>query len=134
MTTVQLGNYCLSTGLVKLCLFKPDTGSSDLWIISETCVTDLCTNSAATRYPQAEFVSSGVNVTMQYGDSTSGTFASGPIGKDQTTLAGLSVSDQQFVAIDNTTNPTVSFGIAGIFGLGFPSERFADTFPDTFPS
>lgn len=71
---------------------------------------------------------------MQYGDSTSGTFASGPVGKDQATLAGLSVSDQQFVAIDNTTNPTVSFGDAGIFGLGFPSERSAESCLGIFPS
>ena len=73
-------------------------------------------------------------MTMQYGDSTSGTFASGHVGKDQVTLAGLSVSDQQFVAIDNTTNPTVSFGDAGIFGLGFPSERSTNSFLDSFSS
>ena len=71
-------------------------------------------------------------MTMQYGDSTSETFASGPVGKDRATLAGLSVSDQKFAAIDNTTNPIVSFGNAGIFGLGFPGERSADSFLDTF--
>ena len=70
-------------------------------------------------------------MTMQYGDSTSETFASGPVGKDRATLAGLSVSDQKFAAIDNTTNPIVSFGNAGIFGLGFPGERSADSFLDT---
>jgi hypothetical protein len=59
---------------------------------------------------------------MNYGDSTTGTFASGPIGKDIATIAGLSVANQQFAAIDNTSNPIVSFGATGIFGLGFPSE------------
>jgi len=61
-------------------------------------------------------------VTMKYGDSTTGTYASGPVGKDTATIAGLSVPNQQFAAIDNTTSSAVSFGSAGILGLGFPSE------------
>lgn len=60
---------------------------------------------------------------MNYGDSTTGTSASGRIGKDTATIAGLSVVNQQFALIDNTSNPIVSFGAAGIFGLGFPSGR-----------
>lgn len=63
-------------------------------------------------------------MTMNYGDSKTGSFASGPVGKDAITIAGLAVSDQQFVAVDNTTNPTISFGTAGIFGLGFPGGRW----------
>jgi hypothetical protein len=61
---------------------------------------------------------------MNYGDSTTGTYASGPVGKDTATIAGLSMPNQTFAAIDNTTNSAVSFGAAGIFGLGFPSERY----------
>jgi len=99
-----------------------DTGSSDLWVITDTCKTDICNKSTVTRYNAASLTPSGVNVTMNYGDSTTGTYASGPVGKDTATIAGLSMPNQTFAAIDNTTNSAVSFGAAGIFGLGFPSE------------
>lgn len=68
---------------------------------------------------------------MNYGDSTTGTFASGPVGKDVATIAGISILDQEFAAINDTTNPTVEFGAAGIFGLGFPGERCRTLFPLT---
>lgn len=99
-----------------------DTGSSDLWVISSACTTSICNKSTVTRYNLTSFTPSGTDVTMNYGDSTTGTYASGPVGKDTATIAGLSVSNQQFAAIDNTTSTAVSFGSAGILGLGFPSE------------
>lgn len=84
----------------------------------------MCNQSTETRYSASSFIPSGINVTMNYGDSTTGTFASGPIGKDTATIAGLSVTNQQFASIDNTSNLVVSFGAAGIFGLGFPTGRY----------
>jgi hypothetical protein len=63
-------------------------------------------------------------VTLNYGDSQTGTYASGPIGIETVTIAGLSLPNQTFAAIDNTTSSAVTFGAAGIFGLGFPSERY----------
>lgn len=65
--------------------------------------------------------SSGVNVAMYYGDSTTGTNASGIIAYDSATIAGITIGNQPFVAVDRTTNPTVKSNAAGIFGLGFPS-------------
>lgn len=58
---------------------------------------------------------------MNYGDSTTGTSASGPIAFETATIAGISITGQTFVAVNTTTNPTVKYGVAGIFGLGFPS-------------
>lgn len=58
---------------------------------------------------------------MRYGDSTTGTVASGPIAFESATIAGVSISGQTFGAVTSTTNPTVRYGAAGIFGLGFPS-------------
>lgn len=58
---------------------------------------------------------------MNYGDSTTGTTASGPIGFDSATLAGIAIQGQAFAAVNSTTNTVVQDGAAGIFGLGFPA-------------
>ncbi|KAJ6500044.1 aspartic peptidase domain-containing protein [Mycena vitilis] len=99
-----------------------DTGSSDLWVISSKCVANACAKSRMTRVPAATLTKTGANVTMRYGDSSTGTFASGPIAMDTVSIAGVAINNQLFAAIDDTTNTVVQFGAAGIFGLGFPSE------------
>jgi hypothetical protein len=68
----------------------------------------------------------GADVTMQYGDSTTGTSASGPIVRADVTLAGITLAQQPFGAINFTDNGVVGPGVptAGIFGLGFPSGRY----------
>ena len=66
----------------------------------------------------------GATVNLTFGDSSTGTFASGPIVTDEVTLAGLSMQEQPFAAVSNTNNNAVLNGGAGIMGLGFPSQRF----------
>ena len=99
----------------------PDTGSADLWVISESC-TGNC-NSTVPLYPQTSFQSTGQNVQLLYGDSRTGTHAAGPIGKDSVGVAGLSVADQYLAAIIDTNTTVLETGSAGIFGLGFPAIR-----------
>lgn len=55
-----------------------------------------------------------------YGDSRTGTQASGPIGTDTAGVAGLSVPQQCFAAIVDTNTTVLNAGTAGILGLGFP--------------
>ena len=98
-----------------------DTGSSDLWVVSDAC-TGNCSASAPL-YPQATFQSTGLDVRLLYGDSSTGTHAYGPIGKDTVGLAGLTLPDQYFAAINNTNTSVLETGSAGIFGLGFPINR-----------
>ncbi|KAG5652142.1 hypothetical protein H0H81_006125 [Sphagnurus paluster] len=94
-----------------------DTGSSDLWVISDACVA--CSR-AVQLYPQATFQSVGLEARLNYGDSRTGTHAFGLIGKDTVDLAGLTMQDQFFAAINDTNTSVEDTGSAGIFGLGFP--------------
>ncbi|KAG6811332.1 hypothetical protein H0H92_007951 [Tricholoma furcatifolium] len=57
---------------------------------------------------------------LNYGDSSTSTHAYGLIGKDTVNLAGLSLQNQFFAAINDTNTSVQDTGAAGIFGLGFP--------------
>ncbi|PPQ80138.1 LOW QUALITY PROTEIN: hypothetical protein CVT25_001437 [Psilocybe cyanescens] len=95
-----------------------DTGSSDLWVMSDACSVG-CAGGVSV-YPQSSFKYSGVDVALLYGDSTTGTFAQGAIGDDIVGLAGLKLENQFFAAINKTNTSIAEAGSAGIFGLGFP--------------
>ncbi|KAJ8089250.1 hypothetical protein PM082_014498 [Marasmius tenuissimus] len=100
-----------------------DTGSSDLWAITDQCTKNTCAQLSSFTSP---LPSTGLNLTqtkvqMQYGDSLTGTTATGTIAVDTATLAGIAITNQAFGAVSDTTNSVVQFGAAGILGLGFPS-------------
>ena len=101
-----------------------DTGSSDLWTLSDACLSG-CTreNNNVRVYPQATFKSSGLDVEMQYGDSLTGTFARGLIGNDTVNLAGMTLQNQYFAAINMTNTSVLDADAAGLLGLGFPVNR-----------
>lgn len=71
-------------------------------------------------YPQDALSPSGEDVQLLYGDSHTGTHASGPIGTDTVGVAGLSIPNQYFAAISDTNTTVLETGSAGILGLGFP--------------
>jgi len=99
-----------------------DTGSSDLWVMSDACTIG-CTGVPV--YPQSTFRYSGVDVWLLYGDSRTSTYAKGMVGKDTVDLAGLTQQNHFFAAINSTNTSVIDVGAAGIFGLGFTINRWA---------
>ncbi|KAJ3864052.1 aspartic peptidase domain-containing protein [Lentinula novae-zelandiae] len=97
-----------------------DTGSSDLWII-----VDSDSSFRSTTYP----------ISLLYGDSRTGTHASGVIGIDSAAVASLNLKSQPFAAINDTNTSVLETECVGILGLGFPVNRrhFARRGP-TFPN
>lgn len=91
--------------------------------MSQDCQTTACQRSTAQPYNAKTFKALGTTVSLRYGDSTSGTHASGPVGTDTVTLAALTLQKQPLGAINDTDNSAVSNGGAGILGLGFPGQR-----------
>lgn len=107
--------------------FGLDTGSSDLWVVSDDCI-GTCTRGVPL-YPHSSLVQTGLNVELLYGDSRTGTHATGPIGQDTVGIAGLAVKNQYFAAIVDTNTTIMETGSAGILGLGFPAIRSVLMYP-----
>ncbi|KAH7322101.1 acid protease [Rhizoctonia solani] len=107
-----------------------DTGSSDLWVPSSSCVEERCTSkntydaskSSSSKIQNGEF-------RITYGD---GSGVSGPVYADTVTVAGLSAEGQLFSPI-NQTSGMEDYGTDGLMGLAFKSisQINAPTFIDT---
>lgn len=81
------------------------------------------TNTNTALYAPSTFHDTGVDATLVYGDSKTGTYARGVIGYDAVSLAGLTLQDQYFAAINDTNTSVVQTRCSGILGLGFPFDR-----------
>ena len=64
-----------------------------------------------------------MRVRLEYGDSSTGTYADGVIGGDTANLAGFTLRNHFFAAVNDTNTTVLQTGSAGILGLGFPLGR-----------
>ncbi|KZT71082.1 acid protease [Daedalea quercina L-15889] len=125
MSAVGLGDFLDVTYTVSVAVGDTettlvlDTGSSDLWVVSDACSGE-CTDSVVPLYSIASLNDTGLDVLLLYGDSRSGTYASGPIGQDTVGIGSLSIQSQTFAAVNSTNTTIFATGSAGILGLGFP--------------
>ncbi|OSX62306.1 hypothetical protein POSPLADRAFT_1085470, partial [Postia placenta MAD-698-R-SB12] len=111
-------NVLISVGSTQTALVL-DTGSSDLWLVSDAC-TGQCNDAGVPLYSQETLHPTGLDVRLLYGDSRTGTHATGPVGSDTVSIASLSIVNQSLAAINDTNTTVFETGSAGILGLGFP--------------
>ncbi|KAF8639998.1 hypothetical protein AX17_001244 [Amanita inopinata Kibby_2008] len=87
-----------------------DTGSSDLWIKSDT----------SSPLPNVNRTSTMYNLTYAVG------WASGYLAYAPLEFAGLFIPKQAFLEATSVNNPAISYGARGIAGLGFTSLSVID--------
>ncbi|KAF8508254.1 acid protease, partial [Hysterangium stoloniferum] len=100
-----------------------DTGSSDLWSVTDTCTTESCGSSISrvSKISASSLRDTGIAIELDYGDSAHPTSAIGTIGTTTVSVAGLSLDNQSVAAVVKTDTGLSSQGISGIFGIGFPN-------------
>ncbi|CAE6427848.1 unnamed protein product [Rhizoctonia solani] len=111
-----------------------DTGSSDTWVFSSTCVFPTC-SSGKNKYVASESSTSKLQAGKFRIEYLDGAEVSGPIYAETITIAGLSAEGQWFSPV-NQTNNLEDYGTDGLVGLAFQpvSTLKAPTFIDTLSS
>lgn len=95
-----------------------DTGSSDLWLASDTPSSQV-SQGIPTFNPSASetFVSLNTSFQIKYGTGS----ASGTLGMDRIQMAGFQVENQVFGVVSTFASNMLDAPVSGILGLGFQS-------------
>lgn len=102
-------------GPFHVCL---DTGSSNLWIPSNTCSSNAC--SSKTQFSDSAsstYEANGQSISIQYGTGS----MSGYLSQDSVSIAGLTVEKQTFGEATQLADFFAQTNIDGILGLAFQS-------------
>ncbi|KAK0225389.1 aspartyl protease [Armillaria fumosa] len=116
--TVSIGTPAQSFDVIL------DTGSSDLWVADASCLS--CSSSTPlfdTQSSSTLKTASGSNseTTIRYGSGA----VAGTLSADTVSMGGFNVTQQTFLAVDQTTSSLLSGSVSGIMGLAF--EQIAST-------
>ncbi|KAF5346349.1 hypothetical protein D9758_011478 [Tetrapyrgos nigripes] len=92
-----------------------DTGSSDLWVVSDSCQT--CTKGTPmfNTKSSSSLKTSSEGTTIRYGSGE----VSGSLAADTVQMAGFTVPSQGFLTVDTTSAQLLQGSVSGIMGLGF---------------
>ncbi|KAK7447708.1 hypothetical protein VKT23_013964 [Stygiomarasmius scandens] len=113
VTKTGLGDHLDSVYTVPVIV--GETVTAVLLEASDVCNPAFCGPPTTEQYPMSTFNDSGASTTIQYGSG----LASGPVGFDTVTVAGISIQNQAFVAANNTD--MAGEDRSGILGLSFPT-------------
>ncbi|EJD46139.1 acid protease [Auricularia subglabra TFB-10046 SS5] len=91
-----------------------DTGSADLWV--QSGCRD-CTSAQFQPSKSKTFKKTTQKFSIQYGSGS----ASGTLGHDTVTIAGLTVSDQYFGLVDKPSSDFLGTPSSGLIGMAFSS-------------
>ncbi|KAJ6557910.1 aspartic peptidase domain-containing protein [Mycena capillaripes] len=94
-----------------------DTGSSDLWIASNSCSSSVC--GQAPRYDaDADATPTGYDFTISYLVGN----VSGPIVWDSVTIGGYNIDAQALAAADVVDGEPLESQFSGVLGLALPTD------------
>jgi len=102
-----------------------DTGSSDLWVPSESCNGCEAQDSYIASDSSTSQEQSGT-FEIEYGD---GSEASGPIYTDNVNVAGVAVTSQTLSAVTSESGNLVGGPADGLMGMAFPALSNLDADP-----
>ncbi|KAI5124396.1 hypothetical protein M0805_008281 [Coniferiporia weirii] len=95
-----------------------DTGSADLWLASNSCGSQACTNNKAKLYNPSSSTNSQKDFQISY---LSGE-VDGPIVWDKFVLGGYEIDNQALAAANTVVNEALQPGYSGILGLALPLD------------
>ncbi|KAH8832799.1 aspartic peptidase domain-containing protein [Flagelloscypha sp. PMI_526] len=94
-----------------------DTGSADLWIADEKCVTGCNGVPTFDSTTSSSFQNLSTPFQITYGSGQ----ATGALGKDTVQMAGFSVSEQTFAVSDAVSRGLLTSPVSGLLGLAWSS-------------
>ncbi|KAG9309507.1 aspartic peptidase A1 [Chiua virens] len=108
------GTLAIGTPLVSYDVYL-DTGSSDLWVVGNTCGSACSGIAEYNPSSSSSFKNLSQSFIIEYGQGA----AAGYVAQDVVQMAGFSVSNQGFAVVDETSTGLLTSPVSGLFGLAW---------------
>lgn len=92
-----------------------DTGSADLWVADDDCVTGCLSVPTFNPAGSSSFKNTSTPFQITYGSGR----AAGTLGQDKIQMAGFSVDNQVFAVCDRVSSGLLNNPVSGLLGLGW---------------